>query len=1054
MITKNLYGYIILLIVISLPGCDNDKANNTSQLDHDKVNATTQIEEVAANEEVAAYLEAFEGRGDLTDNSKPTPPQEALAGFRYPDDLALDLVLSEPAIHQPLELSFDHRGRLWVVQYNQYPFPEGLKITSIDNHLRVKFDKVPEPPPGGIKGADKITFFEDTNGDGKYDKATDAITGLNITTSVTLGRGNIWVLSPPYLLAYPDPDGDGLPDGPPVVHLEGFGLEDTHAVANSLHWGPDGWLYGAQGSTTTANIISSVSKNVEFKGQAIWRYHPASQIFEIFAEGGGNSFNVEIDEKGRVFSGDNGSNRGPYFKQGAYYTKNLGKHGAYTNPYAFGYLPNMVLDGKNIRFTHALIKYEGGSLPARYNGDMIAINPLQSNVQLTRFEATGSTFNNVDEERILETDDGWFRPVDVSAGPDGAVYLADWYDSRLSHVDPRDTWHKASGRIYRLRNKKSEVSLPDFDLSTYSNDQLIALLSHQNKWFRQQALRQFGDKKDRSVIPKLMRLLQSDTGQTALEVLWAINLIGGFNDTVAITALNHDDPFVRMWGVRLLGDANKVSPAISNQLAQLASKEPHPEVRSQLASTAKRLPGPDAIPIIKKLLKNHDDASDPDIPLLIWWALESKAESDRKAVLAMYEDPAIWSKQIVQETILKRLMQRYIMGGGSQNFAACAQLLELAPSVEQAKVLMSGLQEGLRGRNMTELSPDLIKALQPYQDDFREESLALALRQGQNQAVEQALAIIADDQAEIGERLSYIRIMGEINQPKSVPPLLNIVESSQSSGALRQAALQALQRYNEDKIGLQVVKAYPNKLRSDSDVRAAALALFVSRTTWAHQLLDAIDGKKQISTKSVARTINKEDVPEQIVRRLKLLNDPAIDEAANRLWPDVRLATSSEKNERIAEVSKLLKSGTGNLSTGRSIFNSTCGSCHRLFDEGGSIGPDLTGYDRSNLNSLLLNTVDPNAYIREGYVNYHITTIDGRTLVGTITDRSGGTITIQPLSGEKISLSTDQIKGMQAQQTSLMPEHLLDKLTDQEIRDLFSFFMQENNKNQLGNRLP
>src|SRR5690606_6800546 len=139
--------------------------------------------------------------------------------------------------------------------------PEGLKITAIDNHTRVKFDKTPEAPPHHVKGADRISFFEDTDGDGKYDKATDAIVGLNIATAVALGRGHIWVLNPPYLLAYPDPDNDGLPNGDPVVHLRGFGLEDTHAVANSLTWGPDGWLYGAMGSTTTANVSSDVTRN-------------------------------------------------------------------------------------------------------------------------------------------------------------------------------------------------------------------------------------------------------------------------------------------------------------------------------------------------------------------------------------------------------------------------------------------------------------------------------------------------------------------------------------------------------------------------------------------------------------------------------------------------------------------------------------------------------------------------------------------------------------------------------------------------------------------------
>jgi putative heme-binding domain-containing protein len=312
--------------------------------------------------------------------------------------------------------------------------------------------------------------------------------------------------------------------------------------------------------------------------------------------------------------------------------------------------------------------------------------------------------------------------------------------------------------------------------------------------------------------------------------------------------------------------------------------------------------------------------------------------------------------------------------------------------------------------------------------------LALGLRQGEADAVDKALVIIADNQANIRERLSYIRIFGEINEPKSIPVLLDIAESNQSSGALKQAALQALQRYDKADIGGRVVQAYPDKLRADPDARMAALTLFASRAAWAHQLLQSIEHTKQIS---------REDVPVQIVRQIKLLNDPVIVEATDRLWPEVRLATTDEKNERIAEVSQLVPSGKGNAPAGRVIFQSRCESCHKLFDEGGNLGPELTGYDRSNLNDLLLNIIDPNADIREGYVNYHIITTDGRTLVGTLTARSGGTITLQPPAGEALTLHTDQIKEMQAQPTSLMPERLLEGLTDQQIRDLFAYLRQD-----------
>ena len=1026
---QNISYIIVILITILLAGCNGNQDKHNS--------VTSEIDSVAGNEDVARYLKSFKGLGALSDSSTAPSPQEVLDSFKIANDLSIDLVLSEPKINQPVEISFDHRGRLWVVQYNQYPYPKGLKIINVDNYLRVTFDKVPQAPPEGIKGADKITFFEDTDGDGTYDKSTDAITGLNIATSVAIGRGNIWVLNPPYLLAYPDPDGDGIPNGKPVVHLSGFGMQDTHAVTNSLTWGPDGWLYGAQGSTTTSTVSSSVTKDLFLQGQAIWRYNPQTHVLERFAEGGGNNpFNIEIDEKGRLYSGSNGSDRGPYYKQGGYYIKSWGKHGPLSNLYAFGYLPNMVYTGDKKRFTHSLIKYEGGSLPARYEGKMIAVNPLLNYVQLTRFEKNGSSFKAVDEDRILETNSRWFRPVDIQTGPDGAVYLSDWCDSRLSHVDPRDTWSKTTGRIWRLRSKDGYTPHPKFDLSAYTNEQLIGLFSNKNEWFRKQAILLLGDRKDKTIIPQLTQLLRSGDSQVALEALWAINLSGGFTDEIATEALHHKDPFVRMWAVRLLGDNNKVSPAISDQLAGLASHELYPEVRSQLASTAKRLPASDAIPVIKNLLRSQKVTDDPDIPLLIWWAIESKAESDRKEVLSVFTDRTIWSNPIVEDVILKRLMQRYIMAGGADNYASATQLLKLSPSVKLSKLLVSGLQEGFGDRNMEELPPELLRLLKPFHAEFGEAPLTLGLRTGEEKAVDKALAIIADDNAEIGYRLSYTRTMGEIDQPKSVPGLLKLVESSKTSSALREAALEALSHYNIADIGERVVKSYPS-FRADYADRIAALNLLATRASWTEGLFKTILESKRIS---------KEDVPIEIAQRFKLLNDAGIDKTVELLWPDTRPLTSAEKVQQMNKISAIVASSPkGDPAKGRLLFLATCGSCHKLNNEGGNVGPDLTGYERNNLNTVLINIIDPNADIREGYEVQQIVTTDGRTLEGRIQSRNGGNITYQPpMGGRETTISANKIKKISARPTSIMPEHLLDKMSDQEIKDFFSYFMKKN----------
>jgi len=997
------------------------------------------LEEIAANEEVLAFMRTFDGRGALTDSSVATPPNEALKTFRHSDDLNLELVLSEPEVTQPVFMTFDHRGRLWVVQYNQYPYPKDLKVTSMDQHIRATFDKVPPPPGDGSKGADKITFFEDTDADGSYDKATDAITGLNIATSVALGRGKIWVLNPPYLLAYPDADDDGLPDGTPEVHLEGFGIEDTHAVANNLRWGPDGWIYGAQGSTCTANVSSKVSRNVRFDGQAIWRYHPETRIFEVYAEGGGNTFDVEVDAKGRLYSGDNGTSRGQYYKQGAYYPRNFGKHGALTNPYAFGHLGNMELTGEKVRFTHAFVRYEGGQLPDRYKGGMIAINPLQGYIQLSKFEDNGSTFRIVDVERIVQTDDHWFRPVDIVLGPDGGVYVADWYDSRLSHVDPRDTWSKANGRIYRLSGK-GPVQRETFDIARLSNDELVGLLAHENRWFRQQALRVIGDRKDKTLIPRLEALLGRDD-QLALEALWALHATGGFTSENAIRGITHKDPFVRMWAVRLSADKPDMPLEVGAAIAHSATVETHPEVRSQLAASAKKLPSTLRGTIIRNMLGSADDSADPDIPLQLWWALEAGVSSDSRDIIALFEDQGIWRTKVAREVLLSRLMQRFSMARDSAGYAACAKMLALAPSGEEARILINGLQEGLRGASLAQLPPVLIQALKPYEKELGGQTLALSLRQGDRTSVMKAIQIISDGKAPIGERLSYIRIFGEVNEPDAVPALIALAESNQSSQAVKQSAIQALQRYDDPAIGERLVKAYPDKLRADPGVRMAALTLLSSRPSWAMALMNAIDRKKQAGEKFIAHTISKNDVTVQLIRQIHMLNDPETTASAFRIWPDVRFATSEEKTQRISEVSMVLQAGNGHPASGKKIFASSCGPCHRLFEEGGTLGPDLTGYERRNVNDLLTNIVDPGAYVREGFEVYRVSTADGRVLSGTVASRTGQMVTLNLVSGGTINLPETEINEMEAQ-PSMMPDNLLERLSDQEVRDLFAFLTQ------------
>ena len=402
---------------------------------------------------VVARSEAERILRRLPGEEGPLSVANALKKFKTPDDLVVEIALSEPQIAQPLFMSFDERGRLWVMNYLQYPNPAGLTMVSRDKHLRTVYDKIPPPPPGHFRGADKITIHEDTDADGRFDRHTTFVDGLNLATSFAHGRGGVWVLNPPYLLFYPDRNQDDVPDGDPDVHLEGFGLEDSHSVVNNLRFGPDGWLYAAQGSTVTGHIRRYGSQDHQEKlvhsmGQLIWRYHPESKRYEIFAEGGGNAFGVEIDAKGRIYSGHNGGDtRGFHYVQGGYYQKGFGKHGELSNPYAFGYFAQMQHHSVP-RFTHTFVIYEGAALSAQYAGKLFGVGPLQSHVVISDFQPSGATFKTRDIGHALTSADPWFRPVAISPGPDGALYVADMYEQRIDHASHyQGRVDKSNGRI-------------------------------------------------------------------------------------------------------------------------------------------------------------------------------------------------------------------------------------------------------------------------------------------------------------------------------------------------------------------------------------------------------------------------------------------------------------------------------------------------------------------------------------------------------------------------------------------------------------------------------
>lgn len=954
-------------------------------------------------------------------------PQDAVRRMRTSEGLRVDLVAAEPLVRQPVAIDFDDRGRLWVVQYLQYPNPAGLKRVEVDRYSRTIYDRVPEPPPHGPRGDDRITILEDTNGDGHIDTARDFIDGLNLATGLAFGYGGVFVLQVPYLLFYPDRDGDDVPDGNPEVLLEGFGMEDAASVANSLTWGPDGWLYGNQGTCVTANI-----RGIEFQ-QGVWRYHPVTKQFELFCEGGPNMFGFDYDRHGRIFTSNTfGSAVAMHAVPGGYYVKAFGKHGPLHNPYTFGYFD--VLPHANFRGGHVTssgIIYQGHTFPPELRGTYIGANLLAHELHCHTITPVGSSFKTAHGGEPLVANDTWFAPTFVALGPDGAVYIADWYDKRTAHPDPDAEWDRTNGRIYRIQAEGAD-STPTGDLSKLSSDALVDLLSHPNDWHVRKARRLLAERGDASVLPRLRALaLGSEDDQLALQALWTLSTCGGFDDEVAQRLLGHRSAAIRGWTVRLVAEDGNACDVVFTAILKQAQAERSATVRSELASAAQRLPAAQAVAIVERLLAYDEDVDDPHLPLLVWWAIERHAEA-RDEVLSLCGTSSFWLSAVARHFLVERLGRRYAATRQQADWQSCARLVELAPDSEARIAVLSGIEQGLHGVALAQVPEPFLATLEQVWNEQSDHDtvLKLALRLGHPPAREAVLALVRDASVSEGRRIALLGVLSDVGQDAILRETALGLWRNGSSAALREAALSALSRFSEPALADRFLEDYS---ALDERLRDRVRDVLVSRHGWATALVAAVE----------AGRIDAAEVSVEQVRQLAGHDDAELEQRITALWGRFAPATPEEKLAVVRRLNNDLNAGRGDPRAGRALYQKHCGNCHRLFGEGEAVGPDLTTANRHDRQFLLVSLVDPSSQIRNEYLSHVVQLADGRLLTGRIIDDQPGTVTLLDAKNQRHELSREQIEELHPSPVSLMPENLVEPLSPQELRDLFAYLQSE-----------
>ncbi len=957
----------------------------------------------------------------------PLSPLATAQQMTLPKGFQATVFAAEPDLVQPIALAFDDRGRLWAVECLSYP--EWNRDAKAGGH-------------------DRVVIFEDQDGDGRFDQRKVFFDKGSNLSGLELGFGGVWLCSTPNLVFVPDADGDDVPDGEPQVVLDGWDLSAKHNVFNGLAWGPDGWLYGCNGILSNSKIGKPGAPDDERTSIncGVWRYHPTLKLHEAVAHGTTNPWGLDFDEFGQMFITNcviqhlwhvvPGAHFQRMFGQdmnqhsyrlmescadhihwgGGHWTSSRGGKGEHDKP------------GGGHAHSGAMV-YLGDNWPGEYRNGLFTCNIHGNRVNHDILAHQRSGYVAHHGEDFLLVPDPWFRGLVVKYGPDGGVYVADWTDSGECH-DYEDV-HRTSGRIYKVTYGKAQPF--SADLHNFSDEQLVQLQLHKNDWQVSHARRLLQEraasgKLNAGTRTALFRQLANQTDVTRqLRALWALHVAGGLSNEELGKLLASSEAYVRAWAIRLAAEDKKLSPSMLAACEKLAASDPSPVVRLQLASIMQRLPIEQRWNLAAALLAHGDDAEDLNLTLMVWYAVEPLVPADAPRALALANRAEL---PLVRQFLARRAAWGIPAEVAEQSPTDLDPLVDALGTAVKPSVqldLLVGVREALEGRRQV-LAPQRWSTV--YQKlsassrrEVREHATLLALVFGDRDAYAalRKTASIAD--APAAERTKALEALVQQKDPETRSLAAKLLDEP----AMRGAALRALAAYGDDAAPQLILQHYESFNESD---RADAVSTLASRPSFALALLSAVESGR----------ISRRDVSAFTVRQLQSMNDANVTRQLAKVWGEIR-APSQDKAAFIAKYKSMLPAErikTADRSAGRRLFVRHCGACHKLFGEGGQVGPELTGAQRTNLDYLLENLVDPSALVGRDYQMTVIQTDDGRVINGIIVQEDDEVLAVQT-QNERLSLAKNEIEASEKSKLSLMPEGLLEKLSEPELRNLIGY---------------
>jgi len=989
---------------------------------------------------LAAGEEAFPKPFDTEPSpTKPLSANESASRIRLPEGFRATVFASEPDVCQPMSMTTDARGRLWVAE--NYTYSE--RPTVFNDQLR-----------------DRILIFEDSNNDGRYDKRTVFWEGAQRLMSIEIGDGGVWAICLPELVFIADKDGDDVPDAAPEVLLDGFVHESgSHTVANGLKFGPDGWIYGRQGILATSRVgkPGTPDKERTIVNVGIWRFHPTRHVFENVAYGTTNPWGMDWDSRGEMFFINTVIGHLWHVIPGAHYRR---MSGGDLNPQIYDIIEqhadhvhwatNEVWTDVRKGVTDAtmeaggghahtgLMIYQGGQWPTQWKGKLLTVNYHGKRFNVERLERDGSGFVGRREPDAFIFDDPWFRGLDLIPSSDGNMYVSDWSDTGECHDN--DGIHRSSGRIYKICFGEKQPST----IADISQQETAELIKHQlssNDWLARMSRRVLANRAnhtalDGNSVSALKTIVQNDVNPVhRLRAVWTLH-VTNTSDTAQLTRLLGDsDKSIRVWAIRLLEDQShhdaKAREAFlqiaREQLPSFAKQEQSGFVRLALASLLQKLPDEDRIAIAAALLTHEEDEGDHNQPLLLWCGILPLAESS----------PGRFEQLIAESEI--PTVQRYGVRRLTEEIEAAPERLDLFLQAAlkhevstNVPAILDGIADGLSGRR---------NARKPASwDSVQEKFNALA-----DEATRDRLRILS---AMFGDR-------------RAIDLLREAAMQSTNSLAQRTAALQTLIDARAPDVqstcdtlltvpGLSITAAGGLAISDAPEVADRLLAIWPSlQSQDQNQLMNILISRPHWVTKVLTSVadgrIERARLGALQIRQIRGYDNADLSSQVDELVGKPEPTIAGAKPELIAKWTERLSSeqlAKADKVNGQAVFQTSCAVCHRLNGQGQNIGPDLTGAARDNLHYLLENILAPSAVLAKEYRQTTVLLDDGRVLVGTVKPSSPNVLKLQTTT-ELVALPKDEIVSQKEMPISMMPEGLLDSLDEAKCRDLIAYLMSK-----------